>query len=337
MAITFGSTLFSFTNEWLASEGPVDALLERLVAAGLGPDLEVDGCTSFRGLPVPHEDEIEAFRQTCERLGLRPTTFGVYADRARRQDAWLGTNESVADLATQLDVAARMGFGIARTAIGLDLDVVERLLPTLHALQLVLTLEVQGTNTPDSPPVRALLDWLEEHPDAPVGLTLDTSVAMPALPISYRRHLHSLGMTPEVELVLDRWWGDSAPAYERFAEFRAEAAARGASPELVQATMTAFIRMGNGSASSWRPYLHLVHHVHAKFWDWESPAEHVIAPQTRFLDDLAAVGYAGSVSSEWGGSEWLGLEDASAFDLVGHHLAALRQAVEGRAEAVGVR
>ena len=72
-------------------------------------------------------------------LGLRPTVFGVYVDRARRKDRWLDVDESVAELEPQLQAAARLGFPMVRAAIGLDLAVVERVLPTLTSLGLVLT------------------------------------------------------------------------------------------------------------------------------------------------------------------------------------------------------
>jgi hypothetical protein len=147
---------------------------------GLGPDLEVDGCTMFRGLPTPYAVEVDAFRAACEEHALRPTVFGVYVDKARRRDRWLTVGESVRDLERQLHAAYDLGFGLVRGAVGIDLEVIERAFP-----------------------------------------------------------------------------------------------------------------------------------------------KHVVSPHARCLAVLADDGYAGSVSSEWGGSEWHGLE-VDALDLVGRHLEALR-------------
>jgi hypothetical protein len=72
--------------------------------------------------------------------------------------------------------------------------------------------------------------------------------------------------------------------------------------------------------------------VHAKYWDWEDADAQVVAPQTRCLAELAAVGYEGSVSSEWGGSEWHGLE-VEAVALTRRHLDALRGAVASNSPA----
>jgi len=324
MSISFGSTLFSFANEWLAASGPVEQLLDQVAAHGLGPDLEVDGLTSFRGLPVPHDSEIRTFRNTCTSLGLHPTVFGVYVDRARRKDRWLDVDESVAELELQLEAAHRLGFPMVRAALGLDLEVVDRVLPTLTSLGLVLTVEVQGTTTLDSPPLADLFTWLQSHDQAPVGLTFDTSVAMPDLPPSYRKDLRRLGMSAEVERLLDQWWTADGPAHARFARFRTEAATAGAPGPVLEQAVTAFVRMGHTPLESWTPLFPWVRHVHAKFWDWELPDAHVIGPHTQALAALGDAGYAGSVSSEWGGSEWLGLDEVDAFDLIGTHLSALK-------------
>ena len=324
MSLSFGSTLFSFTNEWLAATGPVEELLQRVAAQGLGPDLEVDGLTSFRGLPLPHDAEVESFRRACSALGLRPTVFGVYVDRARRQDRWLDVEESVAELDAQLAAAHRLGFTMVRAALGLDLEVVERVLPTLESLGLVLTLEVQGTTTLAAPPLADLYSWLQSHDGAPVGLTFDTSVAMPDLPPSFRAHLRRLGMSAEVEQLLDRSWTADRPAHLRFAQFRVDAAAAGAPGAVLEQAVAAFVRMGRSPLESWTPLFPWVRHVHAKFWDGELSEEHVIRPHTRALAALRDAGYTGSVSSEWGGSEWCGLDEVDAFALVGDHLAALK-------------
>jgi hypothetical protein len=325
VSISFGPTLFSFTNEWLAGTS-LARILERMAGDGLGPDLEVDGCTMFRGLPTPYAVEVEAFLAACEEHTLRPTVFGVYVDKARRRDRWLTVDESVRDLERQLHAAYDLGFDLVRGAVGIDLEVVERVVPTLTSLGLVLTFEVQGTMTPESPPVASLARWLAGHEGAPVGLTFDTSVAMPDLPPSFRRHLRDLGMSDGVEALLDGWWAGKGPAHERFAGFRAAASEHHAPPEVLDATVTAFVRMGNGRPEAWRPLLPSVRHVHAKFWDSDVSDEHVLAPHARCLAVLADAGYAGSVSSEWGGSEWHGLE-VDAFELVGRHLATLRQTV----------
>jgi hypothetical protein len=330
--VTFGTTLFSFTNEWLAGTVPLESLLEQVAAGGLGPDLEVDGCTTFRGLPTPYVDEITSFRSACERLELRPTVFGVYVDRARRRDRWLTVEESTRDLERQLRAAHDLGFRIVRGAFGIDLAVVERVLPTLASLGVVLTLEVQGTMTPHTLPVAELAGWLMSHDGAPVGLTFDTSVAMPELPPSYRRHLRSLGMDDAVEALLDGWWTTDGPSHERFGAFRAAATERGVPARVLDATVTAFVRMGNGSPTEWRSLFPWVRHVHAKFWDWEDPEAQVVAPQARCLAELVAAGYEGSVSSEWGGSEWHGLEINTAA-LTLRHLDALRAVLASHSPA----
>ena len=126
--------------------------------------------------------------------------------------------------------------------------------------------------------------------------------------------------------MLDGWWAADGPAHERFGGFRRAGAEHGIPGPVLDATVSAFVRMGHGAPEDWRPLFPWVRHVHAKFWDADVSDEHVVAPQARCLAELAAAGYAGSVSSEWGGSEWHGLE-VDTVALTRQHLDALRGAV----------
>jgi hypothetical protein len=326
-SVNVGTTLFSFTDEWRAGGLGLTGLLERVAAHGLGPDVEVVGYQSFRGLPAPYDHEVEAFRSDVRRLGLRPTAFGVYVDRARRPDRWLTLDEAYAELAGQLRVAARLGCTSVRAVLGMDLAVLDRSLPLLDELGLVLTFEIQGSHTPGAGDVTALVDWLERNAGAPVGITLDTSVAMPDLPVSYRRTLRREGMTPNAEEALDAAWRADGPPHQRMAGFHEAVEGMDVPVAALEHVVTAFVRFGHGDAEDWRFVLPWVWHAHAKFWDWDEAQRHVLEPHGRFLDLLVTAGYIGSVSSEFGGMAWLERGEVDVFDLTARHLAFLRSEI----------
>jgi hypothetical protein len=133
-------------------------------------------------------------------------------------------------------------------------------------------------------------------------------------------------MDDTAEAQLDRWWAADGPVHRRFGAFRAAAAEHGVAGPVLDATVTAFVRMGHGTTEEWRRLFPWVRHVHAKYWDWEDAESQVVVPQAHCLAELAAAGYEGSVSSEWGGSEWHGLE-VDTVALTRRHLDALRGAV----------
>jgi hypothetical protein len=327
MTITVGSSLFCFTDEWRGYDGGLTGLLEQVAAFDLGPDIEVVGMQSFRGLPEPDSDEVARFRSDCRLFDLNPRAYGVYLDGARRPDRWLTVDESAADLTAQLHTTANLGIGIARAMLGMDLEIVNRVIPVLDELGVVLTFEIQGPHTPDSPQITELVTWLERNAGAPVGVTLDCSIAMPGLPASYRRVGRELGMSGDVEALLETTWRGNGPAPERIGKFYAAAADRSLSEAVAAHSMIPFVRFGHGQLDDWQFIMPWVRHAHAKYWDWEDAGEHVVELHSEFLELLAAGGFTGSVVSEFGGMAWLDSDGVDIFNMTRRHVGLLRSTV----------
>ena len=340
-----GTTLFSFTDEWRSGELDLTQVLERVAQLGIGPDVELIGYQSFRGLPAPTSAEVDRFRHDVERLGLRPTAFGVYVDRAIRPGRWLTVEESAAQLTEQLRVASQLGFTSTRATLGMDTAVLDRVVPVLDELALVLTFEIQGSHTPDAPEVSTLIAWLLDNPGTPVGLTLDDSLAMSDLPLGYRRLLRRLGTTADIEARLDGAWRSNGAPFDRLRRFLAAIDAMQVSEAQQEQFVTPFIRFGHGELQDWAHVLPWVRHAQAKFWDWEDAGTRTTAPHRELVDMLVKHWFTGSISSEFGGIAWLEREELDIFDVTRQHVTFLRSAVAnaqtlhcvGRAERLGVR
>jgi hypothetical protein len=345
MKPTVGTTLFSFTDEWRSGDFTLTRLLERVERLGLGPDVELIGYQSFRGLPIPTPTEVQTFRADVARLGLRPTAFGVYVDRALRPGQLLSAEESAIQLTQQLHTASRLGFVSTRATLGMDTAVLDRVAPVLDELGVVLTFEVQGSHTRDAPEITTLIGWLQANAGSRVGLTLDNSVALPNLPVSYRRVLRRLGATPGMEVLLEAAWRSEGPVFERLERFLASIDRAEVSEALHEQFVTPFVRFGHGDLQQWTDVLPWVRHVHAKFWDWEDAETQVMAPHRELVEMLVQYGYAGSISSEFGGIAWLEREELDVFDLTKKHVGFLRSTVASaqtapcvdRAERLGLR
>ena len=125
--LTLGTTMFSLTPLWHAGADVV-TLLERLAEAGCGPAIEVIGHQAWRGFPALSTADERAFRDAIDRLGLRPVALGVYTDLHRRPGQPMTTDEALAYLRPQLEVAARLGFGVVRAPLGMDPALLRRVL-----------------------------------------------------------------------------------------------------------------------------------------------------------------------------------------------------------------
>ena len=106
MSISFGVTLFSMTNEWLAGHYDMPGLIDEVGRRKLGPGLEIIGFQSLRGFPSKVDGkDLRALKDAMERNELVPTSLASNADVARKSGAWMGTDESVAYMRPQIELA----------------------------------------------------------------------------------------------------------------------------------------------------------------------------------------------------------------------------------------
>lgn len=172
-----------------------------------------------------------------------------------------------------------------------------------------------------------LVGWLQANPGAPVGLTLDSSVAMPDLPVTYRRVLRRLGATPGLEAQLETAWRSEGAPFDRLGRLLAALEGVEVPAAVREELVTPFIRFGHGDLQDWTHVLPWVGHAHAKFWDWEDADAHVRAPHRELVTLLVRHGYRGSISSEFGGIAWLDRDEVDIFELTREHIGFLRSAL----------
>jgi hypothetical protein len=317
-----GTTLFSFTPDWRAGED-CGSILERVAAGGCGPALEVIGHQAWRGFPHVSAEDERAFRDAVDRLELVPVALGVYPHPFRRPGPAAGVGEQVADLATQLRAAKRLGFPIVRTHLGLDPEVLRGAAAAADELEVVLTCEVQGAATPDAPAVVDVLG-LQARTGSPfLGLTMDFSVTSRSLPGVFDTGLHRLGLAEDRIAAIHRIWDEDRPLGQRIGAALGEIAGHPQEQPLTVLVAGVLGRCGRSEPVEWAEVLPVVRHAHAKFWDPD--VEAVREPHGAWLAELATAGYAGAVVSEWGGHEMLDRADADALTVTRDHLGLLAE------------
>jgi hypothetical protein len=313
--LRLATTAFSFTNEWLARRFTLEQLLRRAAELKLGPGIELIGFQSWRGYPHLAAEDVVAFRRLVDAVGFEPAALGAYVDLARRVDRPMSTPEAVEFLAPQIAVAQELGFPLLRLHGGIPLAVIEELTPGAERAGVTLATEIQGGQTPDSPAVAALIECHERLGSPSVGLVLDFSVAMTAVPTRFVDSVCGLGMAREAVDGLVALWAQDASPQELFAaivEIDAPAAA-------LDEARAGFVRFGRQDPQAWLSLVPQVAYAHAKFWELDGAGDD---PTTR-TDDLIGVlragGYDGFLSSEWGGNAWVDADDVDAFALVRRH------------------
>ena len=188
---------------------------------------------------------------------------------------------------------------------------------------MVLTFEVQGTATPDTPAVVDVLSLQAETGTPFLGLTIDFSVTSRTLPAVLDTALRRQGLAEDRIAAVHRIWGEDWPIGRRIGTALGEVAGHPHEQPLTVLVAGVLGRCGRSQPADWAHVLPVVHHAHAKVWDPD--VESVREPHGAWLATLAAAGYRGAVVSEWGGHEMLDRAEADALTVTRAHLALLTE------------
>jgi hypothetical protein len=320
MSVTLGVTLYSMTNEWLAGRYSLPELVDEVGRRGLGPGVEVIGFQSLRGFPDKVDAaDLRGLREAIDRNGLTPTSLASNADVARRSDAFMDTEESVAYMRPQIELAATLGFPVVRTQIGLTPEVLERLEPIAAKAGVRLGMEVHAPEGPNTPKVVATREAYDRIGSEYLGFIPDFSACMRAIPPGMLDKLRRAGMSEDGIGALVRAWETPGVPFHRYGAFAEEARGLG-EPELpVAQARLVFTMFGRENLEDWREIVPQVVHIHGKFYDVDDDGTSPSIDYERILRIFAEAPQAITMSSEWEGHAYLDAEEQDAFEMVARH------------------
>ncbi len=149
---------------------------------------------------------------------------------------------------------------------------------------------------------------------------------MPALPVSYLETLRRGGMTRDFMGRLENDWRDPATPEAVHGLLRAGQVP----PGIRTLFMNLLIRFGRSDAAELQGILPLVGAFHLKFWDLDDDGGRVTLPLRDLGTLLGRNGFNGTLTSEWGGHEWL---QSDPTEMTGRHLAVATAALTEAARA----
>ncbi len=318
---TVAASAFNWTPEVIRAERTAHDIAVGIVSTGVASVIEIEPGQLWRSFPEPDDADVDDFRDALTSAGGSVSIVGASLDdwlspMRKRDDA-----ERLAFLVPQLQAAHRAGATGVRLPIGQAGEpLLRRLLPVLNELDLVLYEEIQGQQTPAAPGTAPALDVIAQLDDPRIRVLLDISMLMPSLPPSYLELLRRGGVPEELLSRLATEWRDPGVNGAVIDLLRSG----GVPPQVHTAYMNLLVRFGRSHASDLRDALPLVGAVHLKFWDLHDTDGQVSQPIRDIAAELAAVGFTGTLCSEWGGHEWL---DDDPADMTRRHLALARAAL----------
>ncbi|KRB36566.1 hypothetical protein [Microbacterium sp. Root180] len=322
---TLSASAFNLTPTVIEAGRPAPEIAASLVADGLATDIEVELGQLWRSFPQPTAAEAHALREDLAALGGRVSIVGgsidEWAGPARRRT----DDERFDFLLPQLETTAALGATGLRLPLGqAGPALLERLVPVLTDLDVVLFEEAQGSGSPSNPAFAPAYETLDRIADPHVRLLLDISMLMPELPVTYLDLLDRSDLPRDLLRRLRDDWADPATTGAVVEVLRSGAVP----PSIHTLYMNLLVRFGRSRIDEVEPVLHLLSGAHLKFWDLDDADGRVTQPIRDLGAALRRSGFTGTLCSEWGGQEWL---DDDPIETTRAHLALARTALTSAA------
>lgn len=315
------ASAFNWTPEVIRAERSADDIAVGIVAEGIAETLEIEAGQVWRSFPDPSDADVDRLGERLASAGGAVTIVGASLDDWALPSRRRTEDERLAFLVPQLRAAARLGARGVRVPFGQAGPGLLRLVqPILEELDVVLYEEIQGQQTLDVPAVSANLELLQELEDPRIRVLIDISMLMPSLPASYLEELRRGGVDGDLLARLEQEW--RAPETHE----AVVAALRGGQvpPAVHTLFMNLLVRFGRSHVADLEPLLPLTAGVHLKFWDLDDTDGRVSRPISDIGAALRRTGFTGTLTSEWGGHEWL---DADPAETTRAHLDLARRAL----------
>ncbi len=185
-SFSYGVSLYSYTGDMYTLMTLEDAMAEIADLGATG--IEILGEGNIPCYPNPTPAWIDSWKGLLDKYALTPTNYGSWIDSRMWLDRDLTAKEGAAQLASDVRLAAELGFSFVRPKIGvvsLDLvphpiwdEAVERTLDLAHELDIVICPEIHSPTPIRHEVVDGYLDFIERTGTENFGLLIDTGIFM---------------------------------------------------------------------------------------------------------------------------------------------------------------
>lgn len=328
--IILGTTLYSFTNEWLQRAYTFDQLVEKVAELKLGPAVEVVGFQSLRSFPDVTDEFARHFRDLLDHYGLFPSCLGANCDIGRHKDHLMTEEELIAYIDRQIISAKKMGFPVMRIQAFIGPQVFEKIAPIAEKAGVHVACELHSPLSVDHPEVVALRECFERVSSAYIGFIPDFSCTMITPPGRFWEDLRSMG-APEglIEGAL-KTWSSNKSTPEKFGDLAVLGKQLGISDAVAGRLNGSMTMFGHMPVEKWAELLPYARHIHGKFYEVNDAGVEPSIPYPELIALLKKEGYQGTISAEWEGHaltpEPIGIQQVQAWHRMCNKLLANQKA-----------
>lgn len=292
-----GVCTFSFAGE-LRSGRSLRSCVEQVGVIGGFEAVEILGAQVVKGYPSPTAQHVDELANIVRGSGLEPVCYDGFLDIGRG----IATGGDDADVlklaAAEMDIAAALGSRFIRLNVPARAALVDSVVSAADNRGLTVLIELHAQTSHD-PDVEATLDLMHVIGSPRLGLILDLSCVMRALPGGYTRRILRSDLPHEAAAMIETSWeaGTPLPALrERLAAAGYDRDAR----SLATRTYRLFRRSRPDWLGNVLPHTSI---IHGKFFEVRDGDESAV-PYREVLSELVAAQFGGYIMSEYEGHLW---------------------------------
>lgn len=303
-----GVSMYSFQEEYFLRRLSLEDCIRE--AASIGAyGIEIIPEQSMPGYPDPGPGFYDTWSAWMEQYGTTPVASDLFLDTKRYAGRMLSTEESVASIRTDLDIAARLGVKHVRAIINTPPEVMAGAAPYAEELGLTLLLEVHAPFHYDHPWILEHLETMDRVGSPALGFMPDMGTFVDRFPrVMYERALRD-GARPEIVDLIVSTYDDRGDVHGLLDTVHY----RGGGPaEQGLARLATFLRAGD--PREMLDHIDRIHHIQAKFYEMTDDGVEYSIPYDRIVEVLIEGGYDGYLSSEYEGNRHI--QDAFEVDSV---------------------
>lgn len=315
-AITLGTTLYSFTNEYHSRSMDFEQLVREVDRLTLGPALELVGFQSFRSFPDVSDAEADRFKALLSNTALFANCLGINADRFMRPGTPVSDEEMVEFHLRQIRSAAKLGFRCVRYQNTTTPDVIRKCVPLAEKLGVKLGLEIHAPHSANHPHILQYRTMYAEMDTDILGFIPDFGATARAVPDLHINYFRTVVGAPEkaIQKALEIWHDDNIEPFQRFGTLMQWCGANGIEDRHAVELMIIYGIINRSDPQGWAEIMPQCFHVHGKFYDVDTAtgADAAIDYEKTmkvFIDN----GFRGTISAEWEGHM---VDDGSGFTRV---------------------
>jgi sugar phosphate isomerase/epimerase len=303
-----GVSLYSFQEEYYLRKMTLEEIIATTQKLDI-PGIEIIGDQMIPGYPNISEAFFKQWQTWMDKYGRTPVCLDMYLDWNKFKGRIMTDDEKYESVMLDIKNAHKLGCNVIRVSRDVDPNLLAKLAPEAEKYVVKLALEIHAPDDFDHPEVQRMIELFERVRSPYLGFTLDMSLYCKRLPRVASDRLLREGMKKEiVDYLIEAYNTGTLPKTREFAVSKPELANKlismGASKE--QANLA--YRAAHTIYSNPRrilDYMHLIHHIHAKFYEMLPEYREYSIPYEDIVPLLVEGGYKGYMDSEYEGARWI--------------------------------